>query len=124
MGLLNSKQTKNACPRTKPQLFLRNLNLTVVNLLHHGSGVLAIHSATDRAIPYTFNMELLASAKDLLHSSGELVGVGALTKDLGDLDHLIEGEVSAVLNYSSLVGKAKYCSYPSFCPWEARSAHE
>ena len=105
----------NECPRTNPYLFLRNLNLTVVDLLHHGSGVLTVHSATDRANPYFRNTELLASAEDLLHSSGELVGVGTLTEDLGDLDHLIESEVAAVLNYSLLVGKAKYCSYPSFC---------
>lgn len=43
-------------------------------------------------------MNLLASAEDLLHGSGELVGVGALTEDLGDLDHLIESEVAAVLD--------------------------
>ena len=40
----------NECPRTKPHLFLRNLNLAVVDLLHHGSGVLTVHSATDRAV--------------------------------------------------------------------------
>ena len=99
---------------TEIALFLGNLNLAVVDLLHHSSRVLTVHSATDRAIPYFRNTELLASAEDLLHSSGELVSVGALTEDLGDLDHLIEGEVAAVLNYSSLVGKAKYCSCPSF----------
>ena len=83
---------------TEIALFLGNLNLAVVDLLHHSSGVLTVHSATDRAIPYFRNTELLASAEDLLHSSGELVSVGALTEDLGDLDHLIEGEVAAVLN--------------------------
>ena len=34
---------------TETVLFLRNLNLAVVDLLHHGSGVLTVHSATDRA---------------------------------------------------------------------------
>ena len=42
----------NECPRTNPHLFLRNLNLAVVDLLHHGSGVLTVHSATDRAMTY------------------------------------------------------------------------
>ena len=38
------------CPnRSYTALFLRNLNLTVIDLLHHGSGVLTVHSATDRA---------------------------------------------------------------------------
>lgn len=85
--------------RYKPHLFLRNLNLAVIDLLHHGSGVLTVHSATDRASSYSQSKRLLASAEDLLHGSGELVGIGALTEDLGDLDHLIEGEVAAVLNY-------------------------
>ena len=83
---------------TETALFLRNLNLAVIDLLHHGSGVLSVHSATDRASSYTTSRRLLASAEDLLHGSGELVRVGALTEDLGDLDHLIEGEVAAVLD--------------------------
>ena len=45
-------------------------------------------------------MHLLASTEHFLHSSSELVGIGALTEDLGDLDHLIEREVAAVLDYA------------------------
>ena len=45
-------------------------------------------------------MHLLASTEHLLHSSGKLVGIGALTEDLGDLDPLIESEVAAVLDYA------------------------
>ena len=45
-------------------------------------------------------MHLLASTEHFLHGSSELVGIGALTEDLGDLDHLIESEVAAVLDYA------------------------
>ena len=45
-------------------------------------------------------LNLLASTEHFLHGSSELVGIGALTEDLGDLDHLIESEVAAVLDYA------------------------
>ena len=72
-------------------LFLRNLNLTVIDLLDDGRGVLTVDSAADR----------VASSQNLLHRAGELVGVGALAEDLGHLNDLIEGDVAAVLNYLS-----------------------
>ena len=75
---------------SKPHLFLRNLDLTVIDLLDDGRGVLAVDSATDR----------VASSENLLDGSSEGVGVGALTEDLGHLDHLIEGDVTAVLDYA------------------------
>ena len=43
----------------------------------------------------------VAGSKHLLHGSRELVGIGALTQNLRHLDHLIQGDVAAVLNYTS-----------------------
>ena len=83
----NKQSTLSKCP--KPHLFLRNLNLTVIDLLDDGRGVLTVDSAADR----------VASSQNLLHRAGELVGVGALAEDLGHLNDLIEGDVAAVLNY-------------------------
>ena len=59
-----------------------------------------VDSATHRASSQSTTLHLLASTEHLLHSSGKLVGIGALTEDLGDLDHLIESEVAAVLDYA------------------------
>ena len=81
-------------------LFLRNFNLAVIDLLHNGSRMGTVDSATHGASSQSIRMYLLASTENLLHSSGELVGIGALTEDLGDLDHLIESEVAAVLDYA------------------------
>ena len=41
---------------------------------------------------------LLASSKDFLHRSSQLVSVGTLTKELRHLDHLIKSDVSVVLD--------------------------
>ena len=41
----------------------------------------------------------VASSKHLLHGSRELVGIGALTQNLRHLDHLIQSDVAAVLDY-------------------------
>ena len=86
--------------RYKPHLFLRNLNLTIIDLLHNGSRMSTVDSATHGANSQQIKLNLLASTEHLLHSSGKLVGIGALTEDLGDLDHLIESEVAAVLDYA------------------------
>ena len=72
-------------------LFLRNLDLTVVDLLDDGGRMLAVDRAANR----------VAGSKHLLHGSRELVGIGALTQNLRHLDHLIQGDVAAVLNYTS-----------------------
>ena len=73
-------------------LFLRNLDLTVVNLLDDGGRMLAVDGAANR----------VTGSKHLLHSSRELVGIGALTQNLRHLDHLIQSDVAAVLDYISL----------------------
>ena len=70
-------------------LFLRNLNLTVIDLLDDGRGVLTVDGAADR----------VASSQNLLHRAGKSVGVGTLTENLGHLNDLIESDVAAVLNY-------------------------
>ena len=69
-------------------LFLRNLDLTVVDLLDDGGRMLAVDRAANR----------VAGSKHLLHGSRELVGIGALTQNLRHLDHLIQGDVAAVLD--------------------------
>ena len=43
----------------------------------------------------------VAGSKHLLHGSRELVGIGTLTQNLRHLDHLIQSDVAAVLNYTS-----------------------
>ena len=72
-------------------LFLRNLDLTVVNLLDDGGRMLAVDGAANR----------VASSKHLLHGSRKLVGIGALTQNLRHLDHLIQSDVATVLDYIS-----------------------
>lgn len=54
--------------------------------------MLAVDSAANR----------VAGSKHLLHSSRELVGIGTLTQNLRHLDHLIQSDVAAVLDYVSL----------------------
>ena len=41
---------------------------------------------------------LLASTKDFLDGTGHLVSVRTFTEDLSDLNDLVEGDVTAVLN--------------------------
>ena len=87
------EQTKTSiCPKEHNGafLFLRDLNLTVVDLLNDGRRMLSIHSAANR----------ITSSQHLLHSSSKLVSIGTLTENLSYLNHLIKSDVSTVLNYT------------------------
>ena len=89
VGLTNTRNSFVQKNIRLHSLFLRTLNLTVIDLLDDGRGVLTVDSAADR----------VASSQNLLHRAGELVGVGALAEDLGHLNDLIESDVAAVLDY-------------------------
>lgn len=67
---------------------VRDIALATVNLLNDIVGVLALNGAADR----------LGRAEDLLHGALHLAGHGAGTHDLGNLDDILEGDITAVLD--------------------------
>ena len=79
-------------------LLFRNFNFTVVNLFHDVRRMLTIDSATNRARIKRKNNNVLASTEDFLDSTGHLVSIRTLTEDLSDLNDLVEGDVTTVLN--------------------------
>ena len=92
-------QTRHFVQCSKPRLFLRHLNLAIVDRGNDIRRMLAIHSAAHRTRGHTHCPRLLASSEHLLHGSSELVRVGTLTQNLRHLNDLIESDVSIVLNY-------------------------
>lgn len=82
-------------------LFLRHFNLSVVDGGDNVGRMLSIDGATHRTTRDRHASHLLAGSQHLLHGSGQLVGIGTLTENLGHLDHLIESNVSVVLHYTS-----------------------
>lgn len=101
-------------------LFLRHLNFSVVDGGDNVRRMLSIDSATHRAMRNQHASRLLAGSQHLLHSSRQLVGIRTLTENLGHLDHLIEGDVSVVLHYTSaLTLQGRYRSSPSYDHEEA-----
>ena len=88
-------------------LLFRNFNFTVVDLFHDVRRMLTIDSATNRARIKRKNNNVLASTEDFLDSTRKLVSVGTFTENLGDLDDLIESDVTAVLNYALQINSHK-----------------
>ena len=80
-------------------LFLRHLNLTIVDGSNDIRRMLSIHGATHRTSHQNHTEHSLAGSQDLLHGSSEFVSVGTLTQNLRHLNDLIESDVSIVLNY-------------------------
>ena len=101
-------------------LFLRHFDLSVVDGGNNVGRMLSIDGATHRATCNRHAPHLLAGSQHLLHSSGQLVGIGTLTENLGHLDHLIESDVSVVLHYTSAPTlPGSYRSSPSYDHEEA-----
>lgn len=65
-----------------------DLALTAVDLLNDVVRVLALDGAADR----------LSRAKDLLNSALHLASHRARTHDFGDLDDILEGDITVVLD--------------------------
>lgn len=72
---------------------LRNLHISIVDLLLQVLGILSVNGAPNRN----------TRAEDLLHGTSQLLSHGARPHHLGDLDNIIQGDIPVVLDVLRLL---------------------
>jgi len=76
----------SCCHYLSARLFRRNFDGPIVDLICYSTGILTVHSATNRE----------ASSEDLLYGTTELAGTRLLFHCTSDVIHLLQSQVATV----------------------------